>query len=203
MIEREGPIGLLVTTTAINLHPENETRLFSLSVSDSREQTKEVLRSLAAGNGQGVDLTPWHALQTWLEKEASPAVIPFAEALAEMIPPVAVRLRRDFGALLSLIEVHALLHHANRKKEDGAIVASLEDYATVRELVADLIAEGVEATVKPEIRETVQAVEEILEEEESAMAKDLARVLRLDKGSASRRARGAIERGYLVNLEDR
>ena len=26
LIEREGPTGLLLTTTALNLHPENETR---------------------------------------------------------------------------------------------------------------------------------------------------------------------------------
>jgi hypothetical protein len=29
LIEREGPTGLLVTTTAVKLHPENETRLLS------------------------------------------------------------------------------------------------------------------------------------------------------------------------------
>ena len=28
LIEREGPTGLIVTTTAVNLHPENETRMF-------------------------------------------------------------------------------------------------------------------------------------------------------------------------------
>ena len=27
LIERQGPTGLLVTTTAVKLHPENETRL--------------------------------------------------------------------------------------------------------------------------------------------------------------------------------
>ena len=35
LIEREGPTGLLVTTTAIRLHPENETRLFFLPIADS------------------------------------------------------------------------------------------------------------------------------------------------------------------------
>ena len=30
VIEREGPTSLIVTTTALRLHPENETRLFSL-----------------------------------------------------------------------------------------------------------------------------------------------------------------------------
>jgi hypothetical protein len=35
VIEREGPTGLLVTTTAIGLHPENETRLLSITVTDT------------------------------------------------------------------------------------------------------------------------------------------------------------------------
>src|SRR5215203_349169 len=43
LIEREGPTGLLITTTAVKLHPENETRLLSLSVADTQEQTRGVL----------------------------------------------------------------------------------------------------------------------------------------------------------------
>jgi hypothetical protein len=47
LIEREGPTGLIVTTTAVKLHPENETRLLSLTVTDTREQTRGVLSMLA------------------------------------------------------------------------------------------------------------------------------------------------------------
>ena len=34
-IEREGPTGLITTTTAVGLHPENETRLLSVNVTDT------------------------------------------------------------------------------------------------------------------------------------------------------------------------
>ncbi len=47
LIEREGPTGLLVTTTAPRLHPENETRLLSLTVTDTQDQTRSVLAALA------------------------------------------------------------------------------------------------------------------------------------------------------------
>src|SRR5918999_4419341 len=47
LIEREGPTGLIVTTTAVKLHPENETRLLSLTVNDTRQQTRDVLAALA------------------------------------------------------------------------------------------------------------------------------------------------------------
>src|ERR687890_2756423 len=47
LIEREGPTGLIVTTTAVKLHPENETRLLSLTVTDTQEQTQAVMAAPA------------------------------------------------------------------------------------------------------------------------------------------------------------
>jgi hypothetical protein len=48
----------------------------------------------------------------------------------------------------SLIRAHALLHQVTRERDAfGRIVATIEDYTAVRELVADLVAEGLEATV--------------------------------------------------------
>jgi hypothetical protein len=42
---------------------------------------------------------------------------------------VAVRQRRDFGQLLTLVRVHALLHRSSRECDaEGRIVATLEDY---------------------------------------------------------------------------
>ena len=61
---------------------------------------------------------------------------------------IAVRQRRDFGALLTLIGAHALLHRDSRdRNETGAIIATTKNYAAVRELVADVFAEGIEPTV--------------------------------------------------------
>jgi len=203
LIEREGPTGLLVTTTLLHLHSENETRLLSIPVTDTAEQTKSVLLSLADEGGEAVDLTPWHALQTWLEGGEHRVTIPYAKALAEKIPPVAVRLRRDFGAVLNLIRAHALLHQASRKRDvEGCIIATLDDYAVVRELVADLIAEGVETTVSLSIRETVEAVA-LADGASEVTVLQVARKLNLDKATTSRRVRAAIDRGFLKNLEDR
>lgn len=207
LIARKGPTGLLLTTTRLTLHAENETRLFSVPVTDTPEQTKAVLRRLAGNRTAlpGVDLAPWRALQTWLEGAEHRATVPYAEALAGAIPPVAVRLRRDFGAILSLIRAHAVLHQANRERDPaGAIVASLEDYAVVRDLVADLVAEGAEATVSETIRETVQAVAALRPDAEKGVTVTaVAKRLGLDKPPTLRRVKGAIERGYLKNLEDR
>lgn len=104
LIEQEGPTGLIITTTATKLHPENETRLLSLTVKDTAEQTKAVLRALARSNEteSTVSFVPWHAFQKWLEAGECRVVVPFAERLAELVPPVAVRLRRDFRLLLTV-----------------------------------------------------------------------------------------------------
>jgi hypothetical protein len=163
--------------------------------------------ALARESVEEPDLESWHALQEWLELGAERRVtIPFAKTLAALVPPVAVRLRRDFGAVLNLIRAHALLHQANcERDEEGRIVADFDDYAIVRELVADLVSEGVEVTVQPIVRETVETVSRLLKEgdEEYVSARAIGQELNLEKGPVSRRIRLAIEAGYLKNLEDR
>jgi hypothetical protein len=151
------------------------------------------------------DLAPWHALQVWLERAEHGVWIPYAKNLAGLIPPVAVRLRRDFGALLNLIRAHAVLHQASRDRDaEGRIVATIEDYAAVRELVADLVSEGIEVTVPESVRETVEAVKMLREDTkgEPVTVTELARELRLDRSAVSRRVRTAKDRGYLRDLED-
>lgn len=202
-IVKEGPTALILTTTRTNLHPENETRMLTLSTNDSREQTKSIFRALAnKGGTASVDLKPWLALQTWLQTAEHRVVIPYAAALAELVPPVAVRLRRDFSLLLSLIEAHAILHQATRALDtEGRIVAMIDDYAVVRELVADVLSEGVGATVKETIRETVLAVEKLADAEMGIAALAVGKELKLDKTTISRRLAVAAGRGYLRNLE--
>jgi len=204
-IEKTGPTGLLVTTTAVRLHPENETRLLSLQVSDTREQTRAVLRAIAQDSKRAVDLSDWIALQEWLALAEHRVVIPYAEALAEEIPPIAVRLRRDFGQLLALIRAHALLHQASRDRDgDGRIIATVEDYATLRELVVDAIEEGVDATVSKSVRETVEAVQLLTTPDHQEVGlSEVARALHIDKSAASRRIASAVRLGYLQNREDR
>jgi DNA-binding transcriptional ArsR family regulator len=207
LIEREGPPGLIVTTTAVKLHPENETRLLSLTVSDTQSQTQAVMAALAdEGAEAGPDLEVWHALQVWLGSAEHRVSVPYAKKLAKLIPPVAVRLRRDFGAVLNLIRAHALLHQASRHRDDeGRIVATIEeDYAAVRELVVDLVGEGVKTAVPATVRETVEAVKRLREgsKGEPVSVAELARKLELDRSTVSRRARSAKDRGYLRDLED-
>ena len=197
---------MIVTTTSLRLHPENETRMLSLTITDTRDQTAAVFRALAQETNRAeIDLTRWQALQTWLATGPNGVVIPFADRLAGLVPPLAVRLRRDFKTVLTLIRAHALLHRASRPKdEQGRVIAEIEDYQVVRELIADLVAVGVEATVKREVREVVDMVRRLLDEgREDVRQADLKSVLKLDKSAVSRRVAEAVDAGFLRNLEDR
>ena len=74
----------------------------------------------------------------------------------------------------------------------------------VRELVVAAIAEGIEATVSPTVRETVSAVQGLLAEGGTeATVREVAAALKLDKSAASRRIAAAIQLGTLRNLEER
>jgi hypothetical protein len=220
-IEKEGPTGLITTTTAPKLHPENETRLLSLGVIDTPDQTRAVMQALAADDAakmNPVNYALWHTLQTWLATGERRVAIPFAAALAGRVPPVAVRLRRDFQLLLTLIRAHALLHRQTRDRDNqGRVVATVADYAAVRDLVAKLFSEGIEATVPATVRETVEAVRACVGGSVGVGVGDpnggsntsevslttLAKTMRLDKNSVHHRVRRAIERGFLVNREEK
>jgi hypothetical protein len=173
-----------------------------VTATDTPEQTKAILLALAR-EPQPEDLRPWHALQQWLEQGPSQVAIPYATDLVSAIPPVDVRLRRDVWALLQLIAAHALLHQATRERDaSGRVVATLDDYAVVRGLVADLLAEGVEASIPAVVRQTVEAVARLSAHHPDGVSiKELAATLHIDKSSASRRVRAAG--GYLKNLEEK
>lgn len=218
LLERDGPTGLLTTTTRVHLHPENETRMLSIPTTDSQSQTKQILMSIATSVQTDYDLTAWHALQTWISHADHNTVIPFARTLAEEIPPIAVRLRRDFGLLLALIRTHAILHQATRaRSQDNQIVATFDDYAAVYHLAGDLLSAGLEATVPQTMRDTVAAVRTLTappnatlagrvkegSSERTTSVTEVAKKLQLAKSAASRRVRVAIDAGYLRNLEDK
>lgn len=203
VIIKEGPTGFITTTTAVSLHSENETRLMSLSIIDTKEHTAGILLALADEARAELDFTDWHALQIWLESSEHIVVIPYGSLLAKSIPPVAVRLRRDFAHVLNLIRSHAILHQTMRKRDaKGWVIATLDDYAAVRALIHDLIAVQLGASVPKIVRETVEAVKAIIGHSECSVSnKELGEYLKLDKSAISNRVKQAIHLGYLINQE--
>jgi hypothetical protein len=204
-IKKEGPTGLIVTTTESAVDGEMETRCLSLTTDDTPEQTRRVFAATAAqefSDGE-IDLGRWHELQVWIGDHGETRVlVPFVQALAELMPTSATRLRRDFVSLLCLVRAHAILYQAQRERDrSGRIIATVEgDYAPVRELVGDVIAEGVEAGVTPAMRATVEAVQALLDEAGSHVSpKALTDRLGVGRSASYDRIRRALLKGYLVN----
>lgn len=212
-IEKNGPVAFLVTTTKSKLHPENETRMLSLEIDDSKQQTKNVMSKVAQVEGLNnsttqVDFKPWQDFQRWLELGELRVVVPFASQMTELTPPESVRLRRDIGQVIRAIKAHALLHREHRARDaEGRIIADIEnDYEAVRGLLGPILAEGSGVAIKKTMLETITAVEGAtagLSEVEGADAQTIARALKLDKSAAWRRLSAAADEGFVVNLEQR
>jgi hypothetical protein len=212
-IEKPGPTGVILTTTRLRLHAENETRMLALTVSDDPDLTRQIMKAIAKQDEEEDDKQlpeAWHALQTWLEHGAERRVVDehgFLLTLAELVPVVAVRLRRDFSLVRSLVFAHAILHQARRDRDErGRVVATLEDYAVVRGLIAAIVSEGIGATVPDDVRETVDAVKSAMEKAHNPEGDPMVRRVQvqvelpgLDDRALRRRLAKAVDGGFIVN----
>jgi hypothetical protein len=208
---KNGPVSFLVTTTKHKLNVENETRMLSFEVDDSSEQTAAVLKKVAEVEGfnikpDGAACVSWRDYQRWLANGNCNVMIPYATALAQLLPPTAVRLRRDISQILLAIKSHALLHREHRIVDESEdIIASLEDYAAVKDLMSDIIAETSGSRISASVMETVAAVRKVqtMARAGGVTAQEVGKVLKLDKSAARRRLLSAQELGLVRNLETR
>ena len=211
---RPGPTGFLTTTTRTRIPGDMENRLFAITSDDTDGQTRQIFREQGKHAEQAIerptrpdaDWAPWHALQGFIGNSPTAVSVPYAGILAELASPTSVRLRRDFPRMLALVKTHALLHQRTRERDDnGAIVATLTDYARVRKLTHDLMAEGASLSVSAETRATVDAVRALCQAGDSpgteVTNQQVAAFLGLDKTTVSRRVKRAIDGGYLTNVE--
>jgi hypothetical protein len=208
IIEREGPTGLITTTTLSNIHDENETRLFSITLDEKSDQTKDIKLNIAksygltSSNENNDVLNDLLNLQKILDTH--PVFIPFASKLAELTPDEPLRIRRDFQRILAVIEASALLHQYQRetKEYNGVkhIVAGLEDY-----FIAKLILEKpLGLTIQNNYPQTLEIVKEIKnihkKTNEPVLIKDLMKKLNKSKMSITRWLKPALENGWIENI---
>jgi hypothetical protein len=218
-IQKNGPVAFMVTTTRNRLHPENETRMLSIEVDDSAEQTRKVLNMVAVVEGLNRevvagDFAPWHDYQRWLAAGECRVYLPFSRELSNLIKTTkSVRLRRDFGQLLRGIKAHALLHREHRRRRNnGSIVATIEeDYDAVRALLTELLDMASEVRMRRAISTTIEVVKELqadtgtnrFGEATGVKVRAIANMLKLDMSATYRRLQAAELGGFLINLEER
>ena len=140
LIEQEGPIAFVESTTRTELFDEDASRLLFLSADESRQQTRRVVhatlrRALSAHDGQ-VRQVIWkhHTFQRILGQPR--VVIPYAERLASKFPDVLPQCRRLCGQVVAMIRASAVAHRYQRETVDGdVVVAAPEDYAIAYRLL--------------------------------------------------------------------
>lgn len=217
--ERDGPTALVMTTTSNSLYFEDETRMLSIGVNDSPQQTRDVLREMARGVSESdFDHSKWHALGEFIAQGNHRVVIPFSGELGELVDNSTTRMKRDFGHVLALTKANAVLHQLNRRVDGSErIVAEIEDYRVVYGLVRAIISTGVKASVPEVVRKTVDAVDRLYNASSSIpeiLAKkvpegeiypgvplyEVAKELKVSDSTASRSVYRAIRAEYIRNI---
>jgi hypothetical protein len=157
LIEQDGPIAYVESTTLDAVFAEDENRCISLYTDEQPQQTRLILNRLAADSAGATRsqqrdriLLVHHAMQRMLRRYE--VVIPYATRLATNLPDKRVEARRAFPHLLSMIQASALLHQQQREQDDdGRLQANEQDYRIAVALLQDpmrrLLGGGLPASV--------------------------------------------------------
>jgi len=143
LIEQEGPIAYVESTTLNTVFDEDENRCLSLFTDERKEQTRRIIDRLAhhcAGERVGPDagrvVAVHHALQRLLRRRE--VVVPYAARLGKLIPDQRVEARRAFPHLLTMIQASALLHQFQRQSDEhGRVLADRDDYCLAARLLRE------------------------------------------------------------------
>ncbi len=149
----EGPVMIMLTTTAIDLDEELQNRCLTLAVDDSPEQTARIHtlqreRRTLAGLVAKTQRTELLRVLKNAQRLLAPVAVlnPFAPALT--FPSARTRNRRDHEKYLTLIDSIALLHQHQRPRgrhevAGGRVVeyisATLDDIALANELAPEVL----------------------------------------------------------------
>jgi hypothetical protein len=205
---KPGPTGLMTTSTR-QIGEQLSTRMLSVTINDTPQQTREIVRAhaaTAAGRRGDSDVSAFIAAQRWLAFRGDhEVVVPFAAALAEIVPVEHVRMRRDSRQLMTVIEAVALLYQRQRARdEQGRVVSTLGDYAMARELVLPTFQTATSGGLTAQLRETVDALRALYGEMGPPVTvKALGDALGLIRNTAWYRVQRCIALSYVVNVETR
>jgi DNA primase len=168
----EGPVMIILTTTAADIDDELQNRSLVLTVDESREQTKRIhalqreARTEAglARKAQRAELLALHrAAQTLLRP--LPVFNPYAEKLRFLSDQL--RTRRDHEKYLLLIDTLAILfqHQRERKTIAGRehVVATLDDIARAGALANEALGRGLD-DMPPQTRRLLGLVQQMQQE---------------------------------------
>jgi hypothetical protein len=208
-VEKPGPTCLL-TTGIKRTESQLDSRLLCIEVPEDVEQITAALTMQAQIEINGVEdpSAELPAFQSYLQALVPwDVVVPFAPQLAARITRVAInsRINRDFARLLSLVKATAIIRHVHRHKDQrGRLVATIDDYRTVYDLVKSHYAAAVSGASEA-VRQVVAAVAKLRDSSitDPVTVSLVARNLKICKSSASRRINTALDNGWLIDKSEK
>ena len=149
--EVQGPVACFVTTTKSLIHPENETRTFSVFMDESAVQTGKVHDQLKAPYRLDTQDSPEDQEAIVHKHQNAQRIIRFYNVKIPYVhlitlPATKVRSRRDMARLLGLIESVAILHQYQREireiKGKEYLIADPKDYEIAYKVSYKILAES-------------------------------------------------------------
>jgi DNA primase catalytic core len=170
----EGPVMIMLTTTAIDIDEELLNRCIVLAVDESREQTRRIhelqreARTLT-GLRRKLDKTAILATHRNAQRLLRPlrVVNPFAQRLTFLNDRT--RTRRDHEKYLTLIDTIAFLHQYQRPlKKDGVqldyLEVTLADIATANRIAGEVLGRSLDE-LPPQTRRLLLLIDEFVSRE--------------------------------------
>jgi hypothetical protein len=183
---KNGPCAVIITT-ADELDDQLETRCLIQGTDESGEQTEAIVEHALSDFDENApcNLQPWLDFQALLQLDMPKSFpsgymvrIPFKKAVRKafkkwrpkFLKSANMRMRRDVDSFLVAIKASALVHKFQRETaEDGAIVATIDDYRHALEAFDDGL-----AVAHGHVDEKIVAVVEVVERlRDKALQSDL------------------------------
>jgi hypothetical protein len=162
--EVQGPVALFVTTTRTDLDEETAGRFLTLSVDESKEQTRAILaaqRQAEAGTPGDRDcLLRLHQNAQRLLRPV-PIVNPYAPEL--LFPDDRLSARRDHRKYLGLMRAVAFARQHQHPSRDGAVEVTLGDIALANRLAHQALGQSLYDLTPPSRRLLIELREWLTE----------------------------------------
>jgi len=207
-VRKEGPTVLLTTSTRV-MGGQLGSRFFTLEAPFDRLYIQAALLKQAELEDTGMPQpdSSLVAFQAYLQAIAPIDInVPFVRPLAEAISKSAEapRILRDFMRIVSLVKAVTILRHARRETDSrGRFISTIDDYAYVYSLVADMYAASITG-VTENIRAVVEAVNELtIEGTKPILKKNVQERTGYTKVQTHRFVDRAVKNGWLINQEIR
>jgi biotin operon repressor len=206
-------ITLLSTRTGIPTGDNGQTasRFLIVEAEDNPDKRRTVLVDGIGATWESGEIVrhnadelrePVRAFQEWAQRRNWKVVIPYARALTSLLAelPPTERDFRDAQTLLTLIAAHAIWNFQRREHFESndtiTVVATLDDYAVVRELLAPTWSKGRPSSVS----QGEQRVIELLQTNDGPLTtKEIAQKLGISESAARNRLNELKRKGFTTD----